>query len=134
MDEKMLEESIMEEIEKAQTEQDPDPETVATIEALEAERKDPDKLMLGALENVCRLIDTRVKEVEEWGSDSAKIAEINRSIADLAETAVKLHSRLSMRRTLDRLYTMDEAERKNEENIRKWRDEHEQISGSSRSD
>lgn len=132
---KMVKEAMEDAVKRRMIEPDPDPETVETIEKLEEENnRTTDDLLLGAMENVCSLIRLRVTEVEEWGSDSERIAEINHSVAELAETAVRMHSRLSMRSTLDRLYTMREVEQKNDENIRKWSDEHEQGDSGPRGD
>lgn len=99
---------------------DPDPETVKMPEELESEKADPDKLLLDAMEDVCDLINLTIAEVEEWGASTAQMIEINRSVDDLADAVIVMHSRLTAGRALEKLRLMRSVEQKNDENIRKW--------------
>ena len=101
----------------------PDPETEKMLEELEGETSDPDELMLGAMEDICDLISFATTEVEEWGASTAQLIEINRSVADLANTAMAMHIRLTEGKTLEKLRFMRSVEEKNDENIRKWSDQ-----------
>lgn len=99
---------------------DPDPETVKMLEELEASKPDPDELLLGAMEDVCDLINLTIAEAEEWGASTAQMIEINRSVEALAIVATKMHDRLIAGKTLEKLRFMRGVEEKNDENIRKW--------------
>jgi len=99
---------------------DPDPETVKMLEELEDKKADPDKLLLGAMEDVCDLINLTIAEAEEWGASTAQMIEINRSVDALAEKAIVMHERLMAGKTLEKLRFMHSVEEKNDENIRKW--------------
>lgn len=99
---------------------DPDPETVKMLEELESKKADPDTLLLGAMEDVCDLINLTIAEAEEWGASTAQMIEINRSVDALAEKAIVMHGRLMAGKTLEKLRFMHSVEEKNDENIRKW--------------
>ena len=114
---------------------DPDPETVEMIEALEEEDdRTPDGLLLDVMEGVRDMIDITLNETEEWGASTAQMVEIDKSVAVLAETALRMYDRLTMGKTLEKLHFMREVEKKNDENIRKWSDEHEQGDSGPRGD
>lgn len=114
---------------------EPDPETVKKIEELEkADDRTPDGLLLDVLEDVRDMIDITLNETEEWGASTAQMVEINKSVSVLAETALRMYDRLTMGKTLEKLHFMREVEKKNDENIRKWSDEHEQGDSSPRGD
>ena len=60
---------------------------------------------------------------------------INKSaFPEPAPETVQMIETLEEERTRDRLNMMREVEKKNDENIRKWSDEHEQSDGSPRGD
>lgn len=99
---------------------DPDPETVKMLEEMESKKADPDALLLGAMEDVCNLINLTIAEAEEWGASTAQMIEINRSVDDLADAVIVMHSRLTAGRALEKLRLMRSVEQKNDENIRKW--------------
>ena len=108
-------------------EPDPDPETVEMLEALDKQgERTPDGLLLDVLEDVRDLIDLTVNETEEWGASTAQMVEIDKSVAELADTALRLYDRLTVGKTLEKLRFMRGVEQANDENIRKWSDEHEQ--------
>ena len=98
-------------------------ESEAMIEALEAETSDPDELLLGAMKNVCELIRFNVSEAENWGMSTEQMIEINRSVAELANTAMVMHGRIAAGKTIEKLRFMRSVEEKNDENIRKWSDQ-----------
>lgn len=98
-------------------------ESEAMFEALEAEKSDPDALLLGAMEDICDLISCATTEVEEWGASTAQLIEINRSVADLANTAMRIRDRLTEGKTLEKLRFMRSVEEQNDESIRKWSDQ-----------
>lgn len=108
---------------------DPDPETEKMIEALEDDVAEitPDELLLGAMESVCEQLDTSVAEMREWGASTAQLVEINRSVNDLAGTAMRMYERLTIGKTIDKIHLMHEADRRNEESIRKWSERHEAV-------
>ena len=98
-------------------------ESEAMMEALEAEKSDPDALLLGAMENVCELIRFNVSEAENWGMSTEQMIEINRSVAELANTAMVMHGRIAAGKTIEKLRFMRSVEEQNDENIRKWSDQ-----------
>ena len=108
---------------RAAAAQEPDPETEKRLEALEAEKSDPDALLLGAMENVCELIRFNVSEAENWGMSTEQMIEINRSVAELANTAMAMHGRIAEGKTIEKLRFMRSVEEQNDENIRKWSDQ-----------
>ena len=98
----------------------PDPETVATIEALEASRPATDELLRGAMEAVCRLISRSVSGAEECGANPEQLIEINRSVEMLARQAAYMHGRLDSARLKERLQLMRDVERRNRERVKEW--------------
>ena len=99
---------------------EPDPETVKMLEALEEEKRDPDALLLSAMEEVCDMITKTVTEVEEWGASTMQLVEINHSVTELANTAMRMHNCLTAGKTREKLSLMREIEKRNDEKIRNW--------------
>lgn len=99
---------------------DPDLETVKMLEELEAKKSDPDELLLGAMEDVCDLINLTIAEAEEWGASTAQMIEINRSVDALAEKAIVMHGRLMAGKTTEKLRFMRGVEEKNDERVKEW--------------
>ena len=108
---------------RAAAAQEPDPETEKMLKELEGETSNPDELLLGAMEDICDLIRFNVRETENWGTTTEQMIEINRSVAELANTAMVMHGRLKTGKTLEKLRFMRGVEEKNDENIRKWSDQ-----------
>ena len=107
---------------------DPDPETVKMLEELEAEDdRTQDGLLLDVLEDVRDMIDLTVNETEEWGASTTQMVEINKSVAEMANAAIRLHDRLMMGKTLEKLRFMRGVEQKNDENIREWSEKREAL-------
>lgn len=105
---------------ETQVMESPGPETVATIEELEASRHTPDELLRGALEDVCRLITRSANRAEEFGADTEQLVEINRSVEMLVRQAAYMHGRLDGARIKERLQLMRDVERRNEDRAREW--------------
>lgn len=99
---------------------DPDPETVKMLEELENKKADPDALLLGAMEDVCGLINLTIAEAEEWGASTAQMIKINRSVDALAEKAIVMHGRLMAGKTIEKLRFMHSMEQRNDERIKEW--------------
>lgn len=132
---KLVEEAVEKLLTPDERADDPDPETVKKIEELEEEDdRTPDGLLLDVLEDVRDLIDLTVNETEEWGASPEQMIEINKNAAELAGVAVQMYDRLMVGKTLEKLCFMRSVEQKNDENIRKWSDDHEQSDGSPRGD
>lgn len=99
---------------------DPDPETVKMLEELENKKSDPDEMLLGAMEDVCNLINLSIAEAEEWGASTAQMIEINRSVDALAGKAIVMHGRLTAGKVLDKLHFMREVEQRNDKHVKEW--------------
>lgn len=109
----------------------PDPETVRKIEELEAEGGNtPDAVLLGAMQDVGRLIEIGAEKAANWRTDNAELVEINRSVSEMASFMLRMYDRLEARQTvslIDKLHMMRGVEERNEESIRKWSDKHEAL-------
>lgn len=116
-------------------EPDPDPETERMIAEKEAEdKRTPDDLLSDAMKSACRLLEEAAFEAGRSLLSPGRMSDLLRSASELLRTISYLHDRISAQKTTEKLRFMRSVEQKNDENIRKWSDEHEQGDSGPRGD
>ena len=98
---------------------DPDPETEHEVAALEEEIGADDVLMM-AMAGTCEGIYMVLDDTIQRPLDGIGICEAAARISDLAEITLRMHARLTVGNTLEKLRFIDEVERRNNEIIKRW--------------
>lgn len=107
------------------THPDPDPETERMLEETE-EEIGADDLLLMAMGETCDAMSMVIDDVLNHPATGIGVCEAAKRVRDLAEITLRMHDRLAMRSTMDKLHELKEIELRNEAKIQKWREEHEQ--------
>lgn len=105
---------------------DPDPETEHEMEALD-EEIGADDLLLMAMGETCDAMSMVIDDVLNHPATGIGVCEAAARVRDLAEITLRMHDRLTMRSTMDKLRELKEINDRNAARIRKWSEEHETL-------
>ena len=98
---------------------DPDPETEHEMETLE-EEIGADDLLLMAMGETCDAMSMVIDDVLNHPATSVGACEAAKRVCDLAEITLRMHDRLMVGKTFEKLRFLGDVERRNDEIIKRW--------------